>query len=329
MAQKQPELSLDFVICVEKGYYEKQAMLLVATIRAFGGAYKDAPIFCYAPRRGFRPSQETIQFLQDHDVCYSDRELNKEFKYYHFANKPAICAYHEKNSQASRIFYLDCDSLLMRDPSDLLDFGDNQLVARPEDAKGFATSVTFNDENAPQWKKLFSHFGITDYPTVWTVMDNKEVVSYYNAGQIICSRTTGVFTLWNELFRTAQVKKLFEKEYFVMSEQMMFSIAIAKSAMKAVGEGQGFNFPLNLHAFDTILNPLYCNETLEDQVTLHYHKIFLRGENPVSDELNRFETGARVNKMLVDFDMFTYQNSLKDKVRSRLYAALSRLKYTK
>ena len=125
MTAKKP--SADFIICVEQGYFEKQAKLLVSCIRLFGGSYANAPIYCYQPRRGFEVSRETVRYLENYGVFFNSERLNKDYATYKFANKPIICAYHEERSTADVLIYLDVDyaTTLQRRP--LQDLGPQRV----------------------------------------------------------------------------------------------------------------------------------------------------------------------------------------------------------
>lgn len=321
--------SVEFVICVERGYFEKQAKLLVSCIRSFGGQYADAPIYCYQPRKGFEVSKETVLFLERQGVFFNGERLNKDYATFKFANKPIICAYHEQRSRADGLVYLDCDSLLMNDPVDLLNFGEDEVMVRPEDAKGHGTNPDMTDEHAQQWRDLYEFLEIDTYPTVKTVMDYKETLAYYNAGQIIAPRRCGLFGKWNDNFLRSLDQRLFRTPYLIMSDQMMLSATIVQMRFKVKTQHPGFNFPLNLRVFDDIKNPLYQRESVSDISLLHYHKIFLRGYNPVAEEFSGFEQGRQINRLVEELGLFHFKNSLKMKVKHKLYKYWSQMKYTR
>lgn len=323
-----PLKKVEFVICVEGGYFEKQAKLLVSSIRQFGGRYADAPIFCYQPRKGFRVSEETVDFFEKNQVSFNDLVLNKRYKYFKFANKPIICSYHEQQSSADVLFYLDCDSLLINDPERLVNLQVNEIGLRPEDAKGHGTNGEMNDEHSVQWKKICKFLSIEhQYPTVRTVVDNKETLAYYNAGQAVVHKDANFFSQWNDNFLRSLNDRIFGREYLIMSDQMMISATAVQMKLKVQEEGRGFNFPLNLYAFDSIENPIYNNAELKKQITLHYHKIFLRGYNPVELEFQNLEYGGVLNKFVTDYDLFHNKNSLYAKVRNKLYKHISQSLY--
>ena len=327
MTTKRP--SVEFIMCVERGYFEKQAKLLVSSIRLFGGSYADAPIHCYQPRKGFEVAKETVSFLEKYGVFFNNTCLNKEYATFKFANKTIICAYHEQRSTADVLIYLDCDSLLLNDPIDLLNFDKDEVMVRPEDAKGHGTNPDMTDKHAQQWREMYGFLKIDNYPGVKTVMDYEDTLAYYNAGQIIVPRTCGLFTQWNKNFLRALDERLFRKSYLIMSDQMMLSATIVQMALKVRSQFAGFNFPLNLRAFDEIKNPLYQRDSIVDLALFHYHKIFLRGYNPVLEEFSGFEKGRQVNQLVEELELTHFKNSLKMKLRHRLRKYLSQLKYTK
>ena len=49
-----------FLICVERGRLESEALLLVESLRAWGGACAQAPVYAFAPRRDHHPEPATV-----------------------------------------------------------------------------------------------------------------------------------------------------------------------------------------------------------------------------------------------------------------------------
>src|SRR5690349_16939311 len=52
-----------FLICVEHGRLESEAILLVESLRAWGGSCADAPVYAFAPRPDFQPEPATVERL--------------------------------------------------------------------------------------------------------------------------------------------------------------------------------------------------------------------------------------------------------------------------
>jgi hypothetical protein len=57
-------------MCVERGRLEAQTILLCQSIRRFCGAYRDAPIYAFQPRRGTQASAKTLAALEALGVIY-------------------------------------------------------------------------------------------------------------------------------------------------------------------------------------------------------------------------------------------------------------------
>ena len=52
-----------FLLCVEHGRLEGEAILLVESLREWGGRYADSPVYAFAPRPDFRPERATVERL--------------------------------------------------------------------------------------------------------------------------------------------------------------------------------------------------------------------------------------------------------------------------
>ena len=71
-----------FLICVEHGRLESEAILLVESLRQFGGAYAQAPIYAFAPRPDFQPEAATVERLEGLGVTFISEHLVDRFAEY-------------------------------------------------------------------------------------------------------------------------------------------------------------------------------------------------------------------------------------------------------
>lgn len=312
------EYPLEYILCVEGGYLERQAKLLIHSIRSLEGPHGLAPITAYQPRAHYKVSQETRQFFEAHQVTFIDLPLNREHRHYYFANKPIICAYHEARTQAQNVVYLDCDLLVYQPPTTFGTLTPGQIFCRPEDAHGYGTTVDFDDENGEIWQRAYQALDITHTTPVRTIRDYALVQPYYNAGHFAFHKADGFCVQWLGHFERMVREHWLPKRCFILSEQMAFSLTVTQMQLEVVPMETLYNFPANLWAFDPIDHPAYQNHSLDEVCTMHYHKIFLRGYNPLASELARTERGQQLNEKIEEFGLLKKAPvSLVTKIRRR------------
>lgn len=319
---------MEFVLCIDKGYFERQAKLLISSIRNLGGNYKNAPIYCYQPRKRYKISASTKIFFEENEVEFIDLELNKKFKYFIFANKNVVCAHREKNSSSDIIFYLDCDTILLNDPEYLSELETGEVFVRAEDAKGIGTTVNFDDEFAGHWKTIYQELKVKQIKSIFSVMDHVEMLAHYNAGQIVTTRDNGLFNQWNENMDRLLTNKKIERDILMLCDQTILSATISQLELSVKNADVRFNFPVNLYAFDQIKNPIYHQVDFSRLITLHYHKVFLRGYNPIEEQLKSFENGQITNELIIEHGLMeNYRESLSFKARKKLDKAIAKRLY--
>lgn len=319
---------MEFVLCIDKGYFERQAKLLISSIRKIGNRHKNAPIYCYQPRKRYKISKSTKKFLEEHEVEFIDLELNKKFKYFIFANKNVVCAHREENSNSDVIFYLDCDTILLNDPECLSELEKGEVIIRAEDAKGIGTTVNFDDHFSAHWKMLYRELNVKQIRSVYSIMDHIEMLAHYNAGQIVTARENGLFSQWNENMTRLLTDKKIERDILMLCDQTILSATVSQMELAVKSPDIRFNFPVNLFAFDEIKNPMYHQVDFQNLITLHYHKVFLRGLNPIEAQLNSFKNGQIMNELIIEHGLMNpFKESLSFRVRKKLDKLIAKQLY--
>jgi hypothetical protein len=67
------------LICVEHGRLESEAVLLVESLRQWGGALADAPVYAFAPRPALHPEPATVDRLRSLGATVVDEALVDRF----------------------------------------------------------------------------------------------------------------------------------------------------------------------------------------------------------------------------------------------------------
>lgn len=191
--------SVAFVLCVERGILEGQAVLLCESIRAFAGRHRRAPILAVAPRPGREPSPGTRKRLADLDVDYVAADLNRDCPEYGSANRVYAASHAESRLPADVIVVLDSDTLFLREPD--LALGPAAVGLRPVDQKGISTAGP-SDPFEPYWEAIGRACGVDHraIPYVETTVDRVTVRANYNAGLVVARRRAGLLARWADCF---------------------------------------------------------------------------------------------------------------------------------
>ncbi len=285
----------ELIICTEKGPLEAMSKLLVYSLRKFGGRFKNIPIYSYQPRREFPISQDTINWFERYEVNYVDVPLNKQFQHYPLANKPLACAYHEKNSRADYLLFMDSDIFFLQEPTAYADFADMEVLIRPVALRNIGAGSK-EEPNALYWQKLYEQLGVQAERKITSVIDQHQIWEYYNSGQIASRRTSQLFSNWLDNFTRMMASGIRPDHGIFFLEQSVLSATISQLELSVKQVDQYYNIPARI-----LLRPAYAAEyPVEACVSIHYHKIFdnPEGHNPLMDFLAPHPAGNLINQRI-------------------------------
>lgn len=188
-----------FVLCIENNAIRDQALLLIESIRAFAGRYRDAEILAIAPQPARGVDNATRTRLERLGATYHEAPLNTHCPEYGGANRIYAGAWAAENAAASTLIVLDSDTLFLDEPELLGEQFD--VAARPADIKG-STTAGPGDEFEPYWQALcgLAGFPIDRLPFVETVIDCTRVRASYNGGYCVVWRETGILQRCADIF---------------------------------------------------------------------------------------------------------------------------------
>lgn len=300
---------IELVICTEEGYLESLSKLLVYSIRKFGGAFKDIPIYSYQPRKNHPISASTRSFFEDHHVEHIDLHLNTVYADYPLANKPLVCEHRERHSKSDVIVFMDSDILFQHEPNDFLTIANADVLLRPVDTKNVGTDG--QDENAEYWKKLYRLCDVKIRRDVRSTIDNQTLLEYYNSGQIVNHKSNGLFSHWKENFIKTMDARLMPSQGIFFVEQSVFAATIAQLELSVKQIDKHYNCPV--HMLDHVQNESYKIESFSNLVTLHYHKIFQEKDHChwILNQFNSYENGRILSAKMKEFGVIPQRNYFK------------------
>lgn len=287
-----------FVACIEGGVLETQALLLVESIRRYGGCFRDCPIYALSPRSGHSISESARYQLDRLRVSYSDVILNTECVEYGSANRVAAAAYIEKAHPHEVLVVLDSDTLFLREPDRILLAADVDVALRPVDVKGMCTTGP-TDQFDRYWRDLCRCCGV-DYEQIpWTesFVDHRRIKASYNGGLVIVRGGLGILQQWNEYFLASIRQGLtpYTQEWRLRSgvrwidstasklwgsNQAALSLAIWSKTRRVQELPPTYNYPLHSHQQ---IDPTTVSAVFPHLVHVHYHWVFAEdpARNPI------------------------------------------------
>jgi len=303
LVRKEAMSNIEIIICTEQGYLESLSKLLVDSLRSFGGAFKDIPIYSYQPRKHFKISSETIKWFEEHQVEYIDTPLNKKWTHYPLANKPLACAYHEERSNSKRLIFLDSDIFFLGEPK-LFDLSDDYDASlRPLDLCKISGATDFNHPNGNYWQQLYALLKVNSDRRVTSTVDDKDILEYYNSGHVVIQKKNELFQHWLENFHKVMEAKLTLPNGHFYVEQSVLSATISQLDLNILESPKNYNFPI--HLVDQMVNENYKLDSAQELISVHYHKLFQNSaaSNPMKEFILGHHNGAYINEGLMKYNV--------------------------
>jgi hypothetical protein len=262
--------SVAFVICTER-HFEKKSLLLVRSLRHFGGALgANSAIISYSPRQKAAPSDDVIRQLAALDVHLVFDVSNSRWPDYPFANKVVACAHAEQNLNVDAVVWLDSDQIVLREPAALQLSPDIDAAARPVSFKNIGLGSD-DDASYSYWMKLYEIGGALPKRKVETTLGGEVIWEYYNGGLIAARRKAGIFCHCEHIIGRILESGVFPPTGIDFVEQSSFSASItAKATQVDILSGE-YNFPINWQWREYLGTYL---DIVKNAATLHYHGVF-------------------------------------------------------
>jgi hypothetical protein len=286
-----PHSSVAIVLSVEEGILEHQAILLVESLRRFGGPASDLPVYAISPRPARAPGADCLSSLRRLGATTIVEPLVDEAEAYGTLARLAACAWAEEHLAHPTIVSLDDDMLVVRPPD--FSLGQADMVARPVDCKGMCTCGE-GDEYDDYWRRASRACGVSydDIPWVETTVDRLRVKASYNGGMVIVRRSLGLFREAARMFAILRGHDLAPRARGVIEvvastgsvgpeasrwwggAQAVLSLAATRLGAQVAVAPPGYNVPVHLaEAAARSGRPL----SLTDAVLVHYHWMLDRG----------------------------------------------------
>lgn len=217
------QLELPLVVTViEAGPLEKQVLLLVESLRRWGGRLANSRVLVVQPRNGPRLQSKTVKTFDKLGIEYNRIVRDDGLDWFAYLNKTAAVKYVAEQHPHSRIVWLDADILIVGEPSALVLRDGVQFAACASD-KNIGTARD-DDENAPYFRACCSALGV-DYaslPYVETEVERIAIRAYWNSGVYTFKAASGLAQAHHQF-----TLKLVTNRVASMQSKLFFSDQIA------------------------------------------------------------------------------------------------------
>ena len=195
---------LAFLICVERGRLESEAILLVESLREWGGRLAGSPVYAFAPRPGHEPQPATVERLEALGTTLVTEPLVERFAQTPTFNKVAVSAWAERELEHETLVFTDTDAAFFSEPAELVG-GDWVAALRPVDRR--IAGSKGKGKNEPFWRKMYAELGVSERPFVETTVGQMRIRAYWNTGLVAARRSAGLFSAWE-----TALERLFDAE---------------------------------------------------------------------------------------------------------------------
>jgi hypothetical protein len=255
--------------CIESGRLEPEVVLMVRTLRAFGGRFANCPVLAIQPRRGPSIAHGTRRELDKLQVSYVERPRRHRFDWLGFANKPQAAVMADELARTKHVVWLDADVLVVREPTalDAAQHETQEVLACVEELGPVSSGP--GDRFEPFWQALAEGAGLPEgVPFVTAGPSAKRIRLQFNSGVFRFHRGSGFAQRYLELFEKLYALCVMPKDdpTMFLHEQIIFSIAAASWRGGFAALDPHYNF----HA-EPMYEALYPPAHYGRAVLLHWH----------------------------------------------------------
>lgn len=225
---------LTFVCCVEYGRLEQQTLLMVESLRAFGGNLSSSRVLAVKGRRGPALAPSTLRAFERLNVEFVDAKDGENLHpWLNYTNKVVAVQIAERLAKTDTIAWIDSDIFVLGEPNGLLLNGEEAFSARRE----WLPPAMFKGDAhyEPYWRGVCQVLGTSLEDVPWLATDGRraEQLAYFNSGLFSWKRGSGLADAYYSAFSTLLRSKLATPEgQFFTADQVILSPIVARLGLK-------------------------------------------------------------------------------------------------
>lgn len=274
-----------FLICVEHGRLESEAILLVESLRRWGGSCAEAPVYAFAPRPDFQPEPATVERLAALGATFVNEPLVDRFADTPTFNKVSVSAWAERELDHETLVFTDTDCVFCGEPSELAE-GDWVAAVRPVDRR--IAGSRGKGKGEPFWQRMYAELGVENRPFVRTTVGQMEIRAYWNSGLIGVRRSAGLFAAWEDALVRLFDAGVVANRWPHFMDQLSWAAVTADVHDRVRILSHAYNYPLRHRA---VLAPEAVELDLAQIVHLHY-RLWFHMADPLAKADPPFDPGG-------------------------------------
>jgi len=283
-----------FLLCVERGRLETEAVLLVESLREFGGAFSQAPVYAFAPRPGFEPEPSTVERLEALGaVTMVTEPLVDRFADIPTFNKVAVSAWAERELEHETLVFTDTDCVFLGEPSELAG-GEWVAAMRPVDRR--IAGSRGKGKGEPFWRKMYAELGVKSEPWVETTVGQMRIRAYWNTGLVAARRSAGLFGAWERALVRLFDAEIVQNRWPQFMDQLSWAGVTADVHERVLILSHAYNYPLRRRM---ALAPEATDLDLTELVHLHY-RLWFHLPDALEKVVPPFDPGSGRYRWLAD-----------------------------
>jgi hypothetical protein len=263
------------------------AIVLIESIRTFGGAFKDAPIRVYVPERVLKTQDRFVKKFADFDAEVRTCDAPAAVLEFEYARKVFAAAKAEAEAKgvAPVLVWMDDDTVVLADPRELVLSKGKSFAYRPVMHRNIGS--LYAEKPSEFWSRVYHVLAVPPaaaFP-MKTVADGETIRAYFNAGLLAVRPERGIMKKWSESFAVlcgdpGMVEMCRKDEKLHVFQHQA---ALAGAVLGFLGRGEmvelsdDYNYPL---FFKQMYGATKEFDSLVNVVTLRYESYF---EHPAPD----------------------------------------------
>jgi len=277
MANKKKQLVLGFN-CAEG--YERQALILLRSLRLFGGTMAEMPVWIFIPE-GRQLNPEAKQALSELRVRFLSFPIDDSFAKFPFAMKTVAAAAAEKQTEEEDciLAWHDRTGFIRQAPTAFLLPENKSFGFRPTDIANIG--APFGKPIPPFWETICAHFEIQPamLPPIITAIDQQKLHLYVNAGLLVVRPKKRILRTWaaylKQTYHLPKFTSFYHQKqaYAIFLHQAALTAAVVNSTLqdeRAILPAQYLFSVDNFFDYPSKSRP----ESLDDIVTGRFHDFF-------------------------------------------------------
>ena len=194
---------------------ERNALLLVESIRAFAGSLSGAPVWCFTPEHGGQVSDTLRDRLEALDVTLIPFKMDPEVAAFRFTGEASAAALAESmaDGRVECLAWLNANSLVLREPREFLLPEGKSLGYRPVHHTNIGSR--YGETLDPFWTLIYGYCDVPEgrvFP-MRTHVDGEVIRPYFNAGCHATRPGRGLLRAWRDVYLTVYDEPDLKKFY--------------------------------------------------------------------------------------------------------------------